>query len=102
MERNETSYHKVKHRYKEEIIVPYIAVQNNIDFMLNKGERYLITADNVKAKVLEAKEVHMCELWEDIDRLYKLSVWDFIVRWYNSEKNMDSMHLLHIKLRKEE
>lgn len=27
MERNETSYHKVRHKYRDEIIVPYIAVQ---------------------------------------------------------------------------
>lgn len=47
MERNETSYHKVQHRYREELIIPYIALRNNIDFMLNKGERYLITADNI-------------------------------------------------------
>lgn len=102
MERNETSYHKVRHKYRDEIIVPYIAVQNNIDFMLNKGERYLLTADGIKAKVMGSKEVHVCELEADIKRLYNLSAWDYLCKWYNSEKSMDSMHLLHIKLRKEE
>lgn len=102
MERNETSYHKVRHKYRDEIIVPYIAVQKNIDFMLNRGDKYLITADDVRAKVLESKEIHVCELEADINRLYNLSAWDYLCRWYKSEKSMDSMHLLHIKLRKEE
>lgn len=102
MERNETSYHKVRHKYRDEIIVPYIAVQNNIDFMLNKGDRYLLTADGAKAKVVECKEVHVCDLKDDITRLYGMSAWDYICRWHTTEKNMDSLHLLHIKLRKEE
>lgn len=102
MERNETSYHKVRHKYRDEIIVPYIAVQNNIDFMLNRGDRYLITADNVKAKVLESKELHLLELKDDIKRLYGISAWDYICKWHSVDEHMDSLHLLHIKLRKEE
>lgn len=101
MERNETTYHKVRHKYREEIIVPYIAVQNNIDFILNKGERYLLTADSIKAKVLGCKEVHICELKDEINRLYGMSAWDYICKWHDAEKNMDSLHFLHIKLRKE-
>lgn len=102
MERNETSYHKVLHRYRDEIVVPYIALRNNIDFMLNKGERYLITSDNIKAKVVECKEVHICDLEDDIKRLYNILAWDFIKRWHGSDNRMDSMHFLKIKLKKEE
>lgn len=101
MERNETSYHKIRHKFREEMIVPYIAVQNNIDFMLNKGERYLLTADGIKAKVTECKEVHVCELKDDIKRLYDMDAWDYICRWYNAEKCINSLYFLHIKLRKE-
>lgn len=102
MERNETSYHKVQHRYRDEIIIPYIALQNNIDFMLNKGERYLITADNIKAKVIECKDVHICELENDVMLLYNMSAWDFIKRWHGADNRMDSMHFLKIKLKKGE
>lgn len=70
--------------------------------MLNRGDRYLITADDIKAKVLESKEIHVCELEADIKRLYNLSAWDYICKWHFVDKHMDSMHLLHIKLRKEE
>lgn len=101
MERNETSYHKIRHKFREEMIVPYIAVQNNIDFMLNKGERYLLTADGIKSKVTECNEVHVCELKDDIKRLYDMNAWDYICRWYNAEKCMNSLYFLHIKLRKE-
>lgn len=102
MERNETSYHKIRHKFREEMIVPYIAVQNNIDFILNKGERYLLTADGIKAKVIECTEVHVCELKDDIKRLYDMDAWDYICRWYNAEKCMNSLYFLHIKLRKED
>lgn len=101
MESNEPSYHHVSHNYREEIIVPIIAIENNITFMINKGDRYIIFHDGVKAKVTEVQEKHICELEDDIQKLYGISAWQFMTRWYQTYKGMSSMEFVVIKVRKE-
>ena len=44
-------YYKVNHRYKDKMILPLIAVSNNIDFITTDNDRYVVTADSVKCKV---------------------------------------------------
>lgn len=102
MDGNEISYHNVRHRFKEEIVIPYIGIGNNITFMTNKGERHIIFVDGTKGKVVEAYEKHICELGDKIRSLYNLSEWEFIQRWYNTYNGMDSMHFVVIKVEKEE
>lgn len=101
MESNEPSYHHVSHNFREEIIVPIIAIENNITFMINKGDRYIIFHDGVKAKVTEVKEKHICELEEEIKRLYNCEIWTFVKKWYATYKSMDSMTFVCIKVIKE-
>lgn len=102
MESNETTYHKVNHKYRETIIAPYISVQNNISFMIGKGQKHIIFADNTTAKVIDVKEKHICELENDIKEQYNCDPWTFIRKWYASYKDMDSMTFLVIKTKKEE
>lgn len=102
MESNEPTYHHVSHNFRDEIIVPIIAIENNITFMINKGDRYIIFHDGVKAKVSEVQEKHIFELEEEIKRLYNCEVWTFVNKWYATYKIMDSMTFVCIKVRKEE
>lgn len=101
MESNETTYHQINHKFRETIILPYVAIENNISYLTNKGERYIIFADGVKGKVIESSEKHICELEEDIKKLYGIDTWSFVKRWYQSDKAMDSMHFVVIKVIKE-
>ena len=91
----------VHHKFKEEMIIPYVAISNGLNFMLTKGERCVITADGIRAKVIDVQEKHICELEEDIQRLYGIDVWRFVCSWYKGHTNMDSMHFLVIKLEKD-
>lgn len=100
MESNETVETRVNHKYREEMIVPFIGIADNISFMLSKGERYVITSDNVRCKVMECKEEHICELEGKINEIYGVDCWTFIRRWYQTKKNMDSLHFVHLKLKK--
>lgn len=92
----------IAHRFKDEIVIPFVALTRNIDFCLNNEEKKIcLTADNVKCEAIEFKEVHICELKDDIKRLYGISnIGDFIERWYGLDKHMDSMYFLKIKLKK--
>lgn len=101
MESNEPTYHHVTHKYRDEIVIPIIAIENNITFFTNKGERYIIFVDGVKAKVVDVQEKHICELEETIKRLYNCDCWTFVKKWYATYKNMESMVFVCIKVRKE-
>lgn len=102
MDNNEPTYHRINHKFRETIIVPYIAIEHNLSFLTNKADRYVMYADGITAKVVEAKEVHICELEDDIQKLYGISAWQFMTRWYQTYKGMSSMEFVVIKVRKEE
>lgn len=100
MDFNKDTFHCVKHRFAENIIVPINAITNNVDFLLCKGEKNVTTADGIKCIVTNWKEVHACELENDIKELYKMDVWSFIKRWYGNDKNTQSLSFVKIELRK--
>lgn len=100
MDRNETTYHQAKHKYRELMIMPFIALSNNCDFVLNKGEKIILTSDGVKCKVLNWKEMHVCQLEDKVKELYGVDIWSFIKKWYNSDCAMDSMYFFVIKVEK--
>lgn len=101
MDNNEPTYHRINHKFRETIIVPYIAIEHNLSFLTNKADRYVMYADGITAKVVEAKEVHICELEDDIQKLYGISAWQFMTRWYQTYKGMSSMEFVVIKVTKE-
>lgn len=98
MEKDTT--HLLKHKYQEEVIVPLVAVSENIDFLFNRGRRMVITADGVSCLVEKAEEIHLMKMEEDVQNLYKMSAWAFAQRWYSYYPDMDSMTFLKIKLKK--
>ena len=90
----------VHHKFKEEIIIPYAGIDKGLTFMLDKGNKYILTADGIRAIVVDAQEKHICELEDDIQRIYGIDAWSFVKKWYLGHKNMDSMYFLVIKLKK--
>lgn len=94
------SEHYIKHRWREELILPIRCVTDNIYFLIKDEDKYIICTDNVKAKVLSWKEIHLCELEEKIKKLYNLSVWDFMRRWFDNGEEFDSAYFLYIKSKK--
>lgn len=98
----EVTYHRVRHSFKSEIIVPIAAITNNIDFLLCKCEKRVKTTDNIECVVESHEEIHMCKLADDVKRLYGMDMWAFIMRWYGVEPNMSSMEFVKIKLKKYE
>lgn len=91
----------VNHRFREEMILPYVGITPNIAFIMACGERYVTTTDGIHCKVVECEERHICDLEEKIRTIYGIEPYDFIRRWYKTCKAMDSMTFVHIKLKKE-
>lgn len=94
--------HHVAHRYADEIIIPYNALDDNLGLIKKCRRRVLICADGVRAELLDYAEKHICELEEDINRLYKIDAWSFLNKWYKSSLIPRSMYFIKCRLRKEE
>lgn len=100
MNQNRDTEHNIRHRFKEEIIVPYVAITNNIDFLMCRGQKKVHLTDGVTCIVTDWKEIHLFEMDDDVKRLYDMSAWDFAKRWYSYDKYMQSMTFVKIKLKK--
>ena len=103
LDNNNPTEHHVLHKFKETMVVPYYAVTNNVSLVMSKGDHYVTTADGIHCKVVSWEEKHICELEDEIQRLYNMDCWSYIKRWHKATKGcMDSMHFLILKLKKDE
>ena len=103
LDNNNPTEHHVLHKFKETMILPYYAVTNNCSLIMSKGDHYVTTADGIHCKVVSWEEKHICELEDEIQRLYNMDCWSYIKRWHKATKGcMDSMHFLILKLKKDE
>lgn len=103
LDNNNPTEHHVLHKFKETMILPYYAVTNNVSLVMNKGDHYVTTADGIHCKVVSWEEKNICELEDEIQRLYNMDCWSYIKRWHKATKGcMDSMHFLILKLKKDE
>lgn len=98
----ERTYHRLRHSFKTEVIVPIAAITNNVDFVLYDCEKMMLTTDNIECVVEFYELTHMCKLESDVKRLYGMDMWPFIMRWYGVSPNMSSMEFVKLKLKKYE
>lgn len=101
MDNNSENTYKIAHRFSQEVIVPLLAIQNNCSFVTTLGERNLLFADKITAKVVSWEDKNIVLLEEDIKRLYNLDAWSFLKKWYRVYPQMTSLDFLHIKVGKE-
>lgn len=97
----ETTTHHIRHRFRNVIIVPMIAITDNVKFFTNKGTRRIVLADNTVCFAEKHETIHLCDLEDSIQEIYNISVWEFVKTWHKMEKNMDSMHFVKIWLKKD-
>lgn len=100
MDSNMPTLHAITHSFKEELIIPYIGIEKNIEFFLSKGAKQVVTADGILANVKSIEEKHVCDLESDITRIYGITPWDFIKRWHGAKIGADSMVFAKLKLEK--
>lgn len=92
--------YSLKHRYRPEVIVPYVAISNNSIFFIDKDKKEVITADGVRCEVESVEYKHVFELEETIQKDYGIDVLSFLKRWYAMDKQMQSMEMIVLKLKK--
>jgi hypothetical protein len=99
MEKKDT-VHYVAHKFKEDIIIPYIALSNNLDYLLCDGKKTIHTKDGVMCECVSYEHKHIFEMEEDIKTLYGIETYDFLKRWYNFDNAMQSLYFIKMKLKK--
>lgn len=100
MDSNMPTLHAITHSFKEELIVPYMGIEKNIEFFLGKGKKQVVTADGILANVISIEEKHICDYEDDITRIYGISPWEFIKRWHGANIGADSMIFAKLQLKK--
>lgn len=92
--------HSLRHRFCDEVVIPVIAISNNYEFFLYDATKKIRTADGVDCVVSSWEEKHICDLEDDIRRLYDKDAWEFVKIWHNCEPCMTSMQFVKMKLKK--
>ena len=96
--------YRIRHTYKPKIVIPYLGIGDsdftNLDFILDKGERIVVTSDNIKCKVLNIEEKHLCDLESEIQGIYNCDAWSWVKRWYKIDNRVSDLRVLVLELQK--
>lgn len=80
-----------------EIIVPYLAIHNNVDFMLNGGVGDVELKDGTLCKSVECVQLKFEESEDEIKRIYNISKNKWRSEWLKRVSDI-SDYIVKIKL----
>lgn len=96
--------YRIRHTYKPKIVIPYLGIGDsdftNLDFLLDKEERIVVTSDNIECKVLNVEEKHLCDLESEIQSIYNCDAWSWVKRWYKIDNRVSDLRVLVLELEK--
>lgn len=92
--------YRIRHTYKPKIIIPVNGISNNLDFLLDKEERIVVTSDNIECKALNIEEKHLCDLESEIQSIYNCDAWSWIKRWYKIDNWVSDLRVITMDLEK--
>jgi len=89
------------HKYREEVFVPLLAIENNMAFLEEKEYPNIITSEGIECKINKFLFVNpLSEEGRDLIKyIYNIPLQDFLLKWY---KNMpfDGLMFCWIKMEK--
>ena len=92
--------YRIRHTYKPKIIIPVNGISDNLDFLLDKGERIVVTSDNVECRALNVEEKHLCDLESEIQSIYNCDAWSWVKRWYKIDNMVSDLRVITMELYK--
>ena len=88
-------------KYREEVFVPLLAIENNMSFLEQKEYPNIITSEGIECKI--NKFLFVNPLSEQgrklIEDIYNIPLQDFLIKWYNSMP-FDGLMFCWIKMEK--
>lgn len=91
--------YNLKHRYRSEVVVPYVGIQSNVAF-LGDEDPYVITADGIRCKVVKCEYKNIFEIENKIRTDYNMDILSFLRRWYETDNDMQSLEMMIMTLQK--
>lgn len=100
----EPIFYRVNHRYREEMIVPVVAIHKFVDFITTPlRDQNIVTTDGEKCRVFKIYTENLCALEEKVLSLYRISTWDFLKKWHSVyPDNLYSLEFVVMELGKYE
>lgn len=96
--------YRIRHTYKPKIVIPVNGIGDNdftnLDFLLDKEERIVVTSDNVECKALNVEEKHLCDLESEIQSIYNCDAWSWVKRWYKIDNRVSNLRVITMDLKK--
>lgn len=92
--------YNINHRFKEEVIIPFVGLNDNVQFLCDKGEKQIICTDGTLCKLKQCEEKKIFDLESDVQRIYGIDTWSFLKRWHSVAPKMDSLSFFKMKLEK--
>lgn len=93
--------YQLTHRYRKEVFVPLLAIENNMSFLEEKEYPNIITSEGIECKI--NKFLHVNPLSEQgrklIEDIYNIPLQDFLIKWYSSMP-FDGLMFCWIKMEK--
>lgn len=89
----------IKHRFKEQIVIPYVGIYPNIFRLDEIVGKTAMTSDHKECTIVKAEEVHICEAEGIIYKLYNMTIGEYLLKWYKIDKAMQSMYMYVISLK---
>ena len=92
----------INHSFKESVIVPLVAIANNIIFLCNNydEDKKVCCADGTLCDVENYEVKSIFDLEDDVMKIYGMDTWSFLKRWHLVDPNMDSLSFVKLKLKK--
>ena len=91
--------HKIAHNYREEVIVPYAAVTDNVKI---KAGNSILFADGVETVIEKVYHLNMLsdDAEKEVTRLYRVSPWGLLKIWFSKNVPMNTLVFLHLHVKK--
>lgn len=96
---------KIRHKYKRHIFVPYVAIEDNLDFFKVYARDkicHIITSDGIECDATNVKECCIIDAANTIIQIYSVSAWDYIKLWKKAFPYMDSLTFVEMDLNKKD
>ena len=92
--------YKINHSFKPKILVPYIAITHNIDFLTNEVD-VVTLSDNKEYYVLSKRIINIMsnEGLKLVQEIYKCDTFIILQKWYKFDRNMSSLDFVLIELK---
>ena len=92
----------IKHRFKEQIVIPYVGIYPNIFRLDEIVGKNAMTSDHKECTIAKVEEVHICEVEGIIYKLYNMTIGEYLLKWYKIDKAMQSMYMYVITLKQKD